>query len=350
MNEKREKLYALDILRVVAAFGILFYHMRIHLQYNFGILNTFLSQGSLFMVLFFVLSGFSLYYNYYERNLLKLEELKKFYIKRFTSIYPCYLLITLIYMIGHTNDIKEALMMLPIEVLLLQQFIPGARNFQSNSLTWFLSCLLLCYFLFPFIKGILEQIHSHKTKRRIAGLLYIIAAIMPFIVHFMEYDWVYNNPYFKLLEFVLGMMTADYYFTREKKEKRGNVFIGLGTVLLLVVAVTILNSRGIGTYASYIFFTLPLFMVLIYEMALAKPEGILIRVSKSKVVKYLSEISYTLYLAQAFLIGIGGGMVKTHSLGNIIIMSLIMLVIAIVLCEAIQKPCKKLLGKRLLNQ
>ncbi len=350
MNKKREKLYALDILRFVAAFGVVLYHLRIHLKCNFGILNTFLSQGSLFMVLFFVLSGFSLYYNYYEKDLFKLEELKKFYIKRFISIYPCYLLITLIYLVLHTNDIKEAVIMFPVEILLLQQFIPGARNYGCNSLTWFLSCLLLCYLLFPFIKSILEQIDSHKTKRKIGAALYIIAAVMPFIVHFMEYEWVYNNPYFKLLEFVLGMMTADYYFTGKKKEKAGSLFIGGGAAVLLVVAVTLLNNRGIGTYASYIFFTLPLFIILIYEMALAKPDGLLVRVSKSKVVGYLSSISYALYLAQAFLIDIGEKAAKFNSLVNIIIMSLMMLVIAVILYEAVQKPCKKLLDRRLLDQ
>ena len=45
------------------------------------------------MVCFFVVSGFSIYYNNSNRNLLDAGELRTFYKKRFITLFPIYILV-----------------------------------------------------------------------------------------------------------------------------------------------------------------------------------------------------------------------------------------------------------------
>ena len=274
-----KKLYSLDLLRVIAAFGILFYHISSHCSGYFGIMDTFIATGGVFMVLFFALSGFVLYYCYDNKDLIDIRNIKAFWKKRFVTLYPCYIFITTIYLIIHFQGWRNTIIMAPVEILLLHQYLPGgARNFACNSLTWFLSCLVLAYFLFPFMKHILKNMKMGEKKLLLVGL-WFVSSIAPFSVHFMEYEWVYNNPYFKLMEFVSGMVIADLYITNKEKQESGSQGKTVLLFVLLIACVSLLRRFGIGTAASYIFFDLPIFLLLILEMARLKDSCLIVRFS-----------------------------------------------------------------------
>lgn len=68
MREKIPQLYSIHIFRIVCAFAIFLFHSHIHVDVSYGVFNSFISQCHIFMVAFFMLSGFSLYYVDEERN------------------------------------------------------------------------------------------------------------------------------------------------------------------------------------------------------------------------------------------------------------------------------------------
>lgn len=59
-------IFGLDLLRVAAAGVVYFFHLNINLKFRTGveILDTTFSVGAVFMVLFFMLSGFVMSYSY----------------------------------------------------------------------------------------------------------------------------------------------------------------------------------------------------------------------------------------------------------------------------------------------
>lgn len=66
--EKTKRLYSLDIFRIISAFFVFLFHAKIHINVDFGIFNNFIEMSNIFMVAFFMLSGFSLYYSNYAKS------------------------------------------------------------------------------------------------------------------------------------------------------------------------------------------------------------------------------------------------------------------------------------------
>lgn len=95
----KNRLYGLDILRIAAALFVCAFHTNIHLGANYGFLTDFVRMGAVFMTLFFILSGYSLYISNSGESFSSGEGLKKYFKKRFISIVPMYYVVAIIYAI-----------------------------------------------------------------------------------------------------------------------------------------------------------------------------------------------------------------------------------------------------------
>ncbi|MFT5677122.1 MAG: peptidoglycan/LPS O-acetylase OafA/YrhL [Paraglaciecola sp.] len=87
--------------RGVAALWVVAFHLTDHIQYHVPLwLTQFLQQGYLAVDFFFVLSGFVIALNYFDRlaNNFSKAQLFDFMIKRIARIYPLHLLIWLAYL------------------------------------------------------------------------------------------------------------------------------------------------------------------------------------------------------------------------------------------------------------
>jgi len=88
------RLYNLDYLRGLAAFGIMIYH---YFSWSFGIFSadTFMGRIGVYGVsIFYVLSGLTLYYVYYDKIKLSRQDIASFFKKRIFRIFPLLWLIT----------------------------------------------------------------------------------------------------------------------------------------------------------------------------------------------------------------------------------------------------------------
>src|SRR5271163_2693967 len=95
---RRSGLHALTGIRFFAAIWVVAFHFgaaftaRAHMPHP---VTVFLEHGNLGVALFFMLSGFILYYTYQD-NLQSSRDLYKFFVARVSRLYPVYLLAILI--------------------------------------------------------------------------------------------------------------------------------------------------------------------------------------------------------------------------------------------------------------
>jgi len=95
--------------------------------------------------IFLFLSGFSMY-----RSLNKNKDVLPFYKKRLLRILPCYLIIAVPYLCVKTNTLPEFLLKLTNLSIINSGEMGG---------WWFITMILMCYFLSPFIYRMLEKMN-----------------------------------------------------------------------------------------------------------------------------------------------------------------------------------------------
>ncbi len=151
-----------------------------HLGCNYGFLNDFFDDASLAMSGFFILSGYSLWLAYGNKFAMRTFNKGKFYLKRLISIYPLYLIIgtlSVIMKVGAgLQTISDNLILLPVELLGFQSFFDGSLfGYAHNGGTWFISCILICYFIYPLIGELLDELRLKKTAVGVVALIVLMA-------------------------------------------------------------------------------------------------------------------------------------------------------------------------------
>lgn len=344
---KYKRLYGIDLLRVIAMLFIFLFHTYIHLGCNYGIMNVIISQGAIFMVAFFMISGFSLYYTYCDSNSTDIKKLTNFYIRRFSAIIPVYLVVYLVYLVVIKTDLSwiKNLIIAPLELLLLQSTIGGTKAVLHNSGTWFVSCLGICYIMFPFLCEIIKQMNK-KILLWFGLVLFIICGYVPIVVRIFEFNSSYSNPFFRLLEFMIGMIIAKVYV---HSGGRGKKYINLVVLSFsaLFTFVWVLQSMKIGNYETYVIIAIPIFG---YSMlCLARANEFVLH---GKMISLANSICYEIFMAQFFTWGITLKIVKyipilNNNCGKVLISFAVCLVEAIVLYRLITRPVKKIIRNRM---
>ena len=120
-------------------------------------------------------------------------------------------------------------------------------------------------------------------------------------------------------------------------------------ILLLVAGISIAIRLNVfvGNYMLYDWIVIPLFAFMILTLAgLESP-----RLHNSKVLRYASAASYAFFLAQTFNTEIENWLFATCGIQNnvlqIIMSVALCAIIAVALHELIEKPCAKVLKKKL---
>ena len=362
-----KRISSFNLLRVTLAFLILLFHLRIN--YGFELphvigLNTFVGIGNILMVGFFMLSGFVLFYNYSNKDLSSPKSLKTFYIKRFTSTYPLYFFILLYVFISRLaffETIQKTLLVIPIELFALQSFFREFTSNLGNSGTWFVSSILFLYFIFPILCYFLKKVSS-KQALVILIILYIFSVYITVLQSYFNL-YVYSNPFLRIPEFLIGMILALIYISRKSIKTKFNSFKIVVASVIYYIGVNILHDlsflNGISFSQNPTYFnilSLPIFAYIIYNLALIDNQFIH-SFSNSKLIQYLSNLSYSFYLAQIATIVIVAKMANANFLGltfeshsQIFIFAfLINSLISVFAYEVLEKPSNKFLNKILLK-
>jgi len=299
----QERAIGLDLMRISMAFLVFMFHSRIHvLHCSYGVLNSFVDMGAIAMTGFFLLSGYVINMTYGRRDMSKPEEIKKFYLKRLISIIPLYFVWAFFWVIVHIvvsgkSAVIEELILFPVELLGIQSFFSSLFSLSHNGGSWFISCILICYFLFPLLQIVTQKI----TDRSRVIVVFILSAILlwsPIVQFFFHCQTIYSNPFFRALEFFIGILvsqlnttfTLNKYIIFTRKP-----FICIISIAVLILGVSVARMINVpGDYMLYSWVALPCFVSIMVSLGsynLKKIQG-------SKIVKYLSEISFCIFLGQ----------------------------------------------------
>ncbi len=296
-----QHLDALTGIRGIAAWMVVLYHIRLSLAALLpGWTIAVFARGYLAVDLFFMLSGFVLWYNYAdrlrERNLVAAGS---FMWRRIARIWPLHLFIlavfsALVAVFAATgrNTGGYPLGELPLHVLLLQNWgWTGALAW--NHPAWSISTELAAYLLFPLAVGAARW--EHLPSMALAGL----AAVLLFAVHMLFAlngdtglgDEIPRLGLWRcLLEFALGNLLCIAW-----QKWRGSGYIAGAASL----------ACGLALATGYIL-ALPetAFVPLTFAtglLALASGKGRLTSLLGGTTLRYLGEISYSTYLAHFLL-------------------------------------------------
>lgn len=298
--EKKHYKY-LDYIRVLLCIGVLFYHLNI------------LKGGYLAVCSFFVLSGYLSYKSLFKKDKISLKE---YYLNKLKRIYLP-LLITVfisIFIISFFKDITWISLKQETTSILL-----GYNNFwQLNANLdyfarhidspfmhlWYIGILIQFDLIFPFIYMILKKIRE-KFKAKIELILTTIITLILTGLFFyssvkLNIMTTYYNTIFRIFSIFFGItlavLNSNYKtFTPNNKVLKNTIFIVLNLSLILMF---------IMVPSSAIYFNVAMFLstiitcILIDYSISTESKDIII----DKPIKFISDISYEIYLVQYPLI------------------------------------------------
>ena len=360
-NNPRKNIPFLDYMRIVSAFFVFLFHSNIHVGIRYGFLTPFVNVGAIFMTAFFMLSGVSLAYNYESKDLLTYSDYCVFIKKRIISVYPGYIvlyaLVMLKFLITKTMPLSvvENLVVFPVELTLFQSVFGNSFSTLHNGGTWFVSCIFICYLLFPFLCKVIMQM-GRKHLACFSIFAFCILAWAPVVERVMKYSWIYPNPFFRSVEFALGicLIRCRKLFTPPRIQRRSMMLCVFFQIFLFIGGSAIKYRLKISSYCLYNFLTVPSFFLIFYY-GISLENHVFDSVFGTKFFKYLVKISYVFFLAQFFTWDIYrkiqsvAGIEFNSAMGFLIAFSVCMC-LTVIMYELMVKPVTKVMRKCLLKQ
>jgi len=348
-SKMQNRAAGLDLFRVVAAVMVLLFHCNIHHESNFGPLTGFVSMGAVFMTAFFMLSGYVLFLTYKDKSLVQAPALKKFYLKRIFGIFPLYLIVAVLFVVTLGQEsVSQNLVLLPVELLGLQSVFSTLFPVSHNDGTWFISCLLLAYLAFPLMQEAVKQMTT-RTKWIALAICTAVLLWSPLVVHTFKTDSIYSNPFFRGLEFFIGVLLCSLPIRAgiAKVLATWKVFVAEAVLLIAGISIAVRLNVFVGNYMLYDWIVIPLFAVMILTLAGIKSP----RLQGAAILRYASAASYAFFLAQVFNTQIENWLFPLCGIQNnvlqIAVSVALCVVIAVALHELVEKPCAKMLKKKL---
>lgn len=350
------RFVGLDLIRIALALLIFLFHSHIHFKCDYYFFNDFIRMGAISMTGFLMLSGYCLHLTYSNKDLTKLYTIKIFYIKRIIAILPLYYFIAIAYSIYGTADgiisMKENILLFPIETLCLQSTFSSLFAYTHNGGTWFISCIAICYLAYPYLQELLSQM-SNKAKVYLAIVLWGVLCYSPIVQHAFHLQMLYTNPFFRLLEFTIGVIIAQINYSNSShwllKFLRTRMSL-LAVLFFLFLSVSLFHAIGVpADYMLYDCLVIPSIVGLLIPLGTMP----LIKLQDNRWVLYMSSIAFTFFICQIGPVWKYSGMLcemigTDINILKITISFLYCLIGAILIHELVEKPVSKYLKTKLL--
>ena len=337
--EKREHLAILDIIKICCAVLIYMRHSITMFGCTYGsslVDGLICATTSPIMVCFFVVSGFSIYYNNSNRNLLDAGELRTFYKKRFITLFPIYILVHMLSYVLVVNTVQQKIYSTPVELLGLQSMYGGLFGISHSGATWFISSLLLGYFIYPLVQELL------KMNQR---CIYLVTSVIFFVLVYSEVVMLqifgvqpgYVNPVFRAMQVAFGAALCMAFTEDDKGNNKKAAIMMVANLIItgLLTAFALHYKMGIEYVTTPIYYYLIAFAMLISIKF--KPRLL----TKSKLIKYAGSLTFYFFILQVFLWRLSAkvcGLTGFESNKG-------KLLVSFVLCVALSIRCKELYDK-----
>ena len=303
-SDLKKEYIAVDIIRIVSASIVFMFHTTIHLGCNYWLFQGVSTMGAVFMTMFFIVSGFCLITNWGERDLSQISEVKKFWKRRAIRIFPLYWFLHLVYtilmIVKQKETIMQSLAITPAEIFGIQSFFTTLFSISHNSGTWFISCLLFCYMLYPFFQELIKSL-TDKKKALLLLLCIVILLYASMIVKAYGLSDIYSNCFFRFIEFLIGMIIASltpiiHSIPWFKHMYNWLFFSILFVVMFMLISFLVNRNFEKGNYMLYSSICIPCFLLIIVSASGIQCK----RTIFSRVTGRLSAFTYSFFLAQLF--------------------------------------------------
>lgn len=222
----------------------------------------------------------------------------------------------------------------------MQAFFPSLMNISHNGGTWFVSCIIFCYMLFPLFMSIFCNT-SHRKLLLMYGSIIVLLLVSPWIVYTFQATEIYSNPFIRFLEFVIGMILAignDSLRRKRCYSWLSNKAIVSASYFAVIIIVMFLVKCQVPhvKYMSYSAILIPLFSL----QLLAHTSKV--RQSNNHLLKYFADISYAFFLMQLFVFKLTNMITQTLGMTDKVIAFVIAFSVCLLFAmlghELIEKP------------
>ena len=322
VNQRSSQLKSLTSLRFFAAIFIFILHATNHNLLPATITQYFdLSKSVSF---FFVLSGFVLGYAYHSRT----YSLFSFYRARFARVWPVttFSILLVLFILPRSLYLPEAQFennlgpILFISILCLQSWFPIPSVFFSfNAVTWSVSVEAFFYACFPFLNKLsfrsLSFLLLSLFAINISTALFVSFSSIPGFASsnlnsFVIEGILYINPFYRLPEFVCGIIASKIYLHRScfddyLKSKPPNRFLvdilsDKYSIFIFPVFIFLgFTSKQFGLYLPLEIIINQMLSGLIFSFLIVYIslfEGFIVKILSWKPLVFLGEISFGIYL------------------------------------------------------
>lgn len=338
------KLNSLQIVRAVAMLLVLFIHLDVFSTQVFNspfLFGFFMPSGDAGVNIFFVLSGFIIYY-VHRQDIGKKIKFLPYLIKRFSRIYPAYWLVNMI--------------IIPLHFL-FPQFGAGNETQVHNII---FSTLLLPQTHAPIIHAawsLSNEVFFYSIfsllilfgPRRILPLIIFLILGTSLNIYFSFKNEVINpNPFLNVMfsyhnfEFLLGILSA--HLVIKNKVSHQKVLLTLGTILLTLM---IILEKKLGDLSNLRLFGygIPAFLIILSLSSTELKKSLTIPKIFFPKLLLIGDASFSIYITHQLLISAAGrslltlGAVKILGpFASIMIVAIVTVLIGCVFHFRIEKP------------
>lgn len=251
IQTKKNYLTSIVFARAICCLGIIIFHYFCHSNnHSKLLLSTSNSNwGFIYVTCFFSISGIVLYYNY-PKNI----SIKKFYFKRWKSIFPAYYVSFLYFYQNRVFHYKKIFYFGNWKKLIFTLFgIDGYLNYKYKTYyimgEWFTGAIVIIYILYPIIMYIFNKnkfiipmilfsgfIIMIKTKYfKISSTRNLITCLSSFYfgIFFIRYKYIFLN---KIVIFTAFCINIFLYFKRIHTTVSLLIFLLQGFTFLIILA------------------------------------------------------------------------------------------------------------------
>jgi exopolysaccharide production protein ExoZ len=298
------RLYTLDYLRGLAAFGIMVYHFLFWLHGPF-MANQFLGRVGIYGVaIFYVLSGLTLYHVYEYSNEGGRFSLSTFFKKRFFRIFPLLWLVTICAII--LSQKQPNLIDLLLNLSGMFGFLRWDVSFATGA--WSIGNELVFYSVFPLI------LFACMRSRLLLFILLIAAATLHHYFSFHVLDanhssaeqWHdYVNPLNQIFFFISGCVIG--FLTKQRHFAIGtSTSILIGGLALFILTPAVGNNIVLLTGVNRWIFTAACLLICLGAYKLNIP----LTGKLHSALKMLGESSYSVYLLHGLVFTVWAFLLK----------------------------------------
>lgn len=302
------KINSLTSLRFFAAIMIVIGHgsqIPAFKQFEFTLFNVGNSVS-----FFYVLSGFILTYNYYS-----ITDCKSYLVARIARVWPLHLVMLSIVIVVLKYDVSN-INILAANLFSVQSWIPYSDYFYSyNAVSWSISTEISFYIAFPVFLWLMKRSVNILIAVAVLFLLFPLALSLYFNLpvrpspdHVSSSFWLYINPICRSVEFISGMITCNMYLKCKNNNPSGTTKESLFFVLM-IFTMFITNKLWYvfknGDFAAFFGWlaTAGSFVVISsFVYSIANGKGVVSNVLSSRILIYLGEISFSMYMCHQVIL------------------------------------------------